>query len=92
MGRRKTTIYLDPDVLTAVKVLAATRQQSDSDLIEAAVRAYLAGSDLDAARADLRALMDRVADRSDLDDERAMALAVDEVHDVRVSRRGRRSA
>jgi divalent metal cation (Fe/Co/Zn/Cd) transporter len=56
------------------------------------VRAYLAGAELDAARAGLRALMDRVADRRDLEDERAMVLAVDEVHDVRASRRGRRSA
>lgn len=31
------------------------------------------------AHADLRALMDRLAERSELDDEAAMALAVDEV-------------
>lgn len=49
--------------------------------------AHLGSDDARAAGADLHALMDRVAQRSTLDDEAAMALAVDEVHAVRTARR-----
>ncbi|MGH9306695.1 MAG: CopG family transcriptional regulator [Acidimicrobiales bacterium] len=87
--RRKTTVYLDPDVLTATKVLAATRQQSESQLVEDALRAYFDSGQLEAARADLRALMERVAAQTDLDGDEAMALAVKEVRAVRSSRRSR---
>lgn len=68
MQRRKTTIYLDPDVLTATKVVAAARDQSESQVVEDALRAYLSQGELEAARTDLRALMDRVASRGDLDE------------------------
>lgn len=87
MSRRKTTVYLDSDVLTATKVLAAARERSESQVIEDALRAYLGSDDAKAAGADLRILMDRVAQRSDLDDEAALALAVDEVRAVRAGRR-----
>lgn len=73
MSQRKTTVYLDSDVLTATKVLAATRDRSESQIVEDALRAYLRAGKLADARADLRALMDRVATRGDLDDETAMA-------------------
>lgn len=92
MERRKTTVYLDPDILTATKVLAAARQQSESKVVEEALRAYLGNGELDAARAELRTLMDRVSGRSDLDDDEAMALAVDEVHAVRTLQRSHRTA
>lgn len=75
------------DVLTATKVLAASRERSKSEVVEDALRAYLCAGELEAARADLRALMTRVAERTDLDDEAPMALAVDEVRAVRTSRR-----
>ena len=92
MDRRKTTVYLDPDVLTATKVLAVARQQSESQVVEDALRAYLGNGTLEAARESLRGLMDRVAARSDLDDEEAIALAVDEVRAVRASGVSRRTA
>lgn len=92
MTRRKTTVYLDPDLLTATKVLAAARQQSESQVMEDALREYLGGARLDAARADLLALMERVTTRSDLGDDEAMALAVEEVRAARSARRSRRSA
>lgn len=41
----------------------------------------------EAARRELRALLDRVAERSDLDDEQAMEIAVSEVHAYRRDRR-----
>lgn len=40
--RRKTTLYLDPDVVTATKVVAATTARSESDVVEAALRGLLA--------------------------------------------------
>jgi len=92
VDRRKTTVYLDPDVLTATKVLAAARQQSESRVVEDALRAYLGNGQLEAARADLRALMDRAGKRETLDDEDAMAVAVDEVRAVRTARSSRHSA
>jgi predicted transcriptional regulator len=87
VARRKTTVYVDSDVLTATKVLAAARERSESQVIEDALRAYLRTSDVDATRADLRDLMDRLAQRSDLDDQAAMAVAVEEVNAVRAAQR-----
>jgi len=87
VSRRKTTVYLDSDVLTATKVQAAARERSESQVVEDALRAYLGAGELEAAGADLRALMTRLAERANLDDEAAMALAVDEVQAVRTARR-----
>lgn len=93
VDRRKTTIYLDADVLTATKVLAATRGQSESQVVEEALRAYLASATSEGARADLMALMDRVALGAEaLSDEDAMDLAVGEVRAVRRAGRSRRPA
>ncbi|HUG16235.1 MAG TPA: hypothetical protein VMM78_14620 [Thermomicrobiales bacterium] len=41
-ARKKTTIYLDPDLLRAVKVRAAEEGRHDYEIYEAALRAYLA--------------------------------------------------
>lgn len=87
MTRRKTTLYLDPDVVTATKVIAATTARSESDVVEAALRAYLRTAEVDAAAKDLSALMARLAESSELDDDAAMAIAVEEVRAVRKSRR-----
>lgn len=92
MARRKTTVYLDPDVVTATKVLAAARAQSESRLVEDALRAYLRDAEAAEARTDLRALMERLGTRAQPEDEEAMALAVEEVRAVRSARRSRRSA
>jgi predicted transcriptional regulator len=86
VSRRKTTVYLDADVLTATKMLAAARERSESQVVEDALRAYLRAGRLEAAGADLKALMDRLAERADLDDKEAMALAVEEVRTVRAAR------
>jgi hypothetical protein len=75
VSRRKSTVYLDADVLTATKMLAAARERSESQVVEDALRAYLHAGQLEAASADLRALMDRLAERADLDDTEAMAIA-----------------
>ncbi len=77
---------LGSDVLTATKVLAAARERSGSQVVEDARRAYLHTGQLEAAGCRFRALMDRLAERADLDDDEAMALAVDEVRRVRTAR------
>lgn len=92
MERRKTTVYLDPDVLTAAKVLAAARQQSESQVVEDALRVYLGSGRLEAARSELRELMNRLAARDELTDEQAIEIAVNEVRAARTARRGRRTA
>ena len=86
VDRRKTTVYLDSDVLTATKVLAAARERSESQVVEDALRAYLRTSDAEVARSNLRTLMDRLAQRADLDDEAAMAVAIEEVKAARAER------
>lgn len=86
MDRRKTTVYLDSELLTATKVLAAARDRSESQIVEQALRAYLQSGELEAASTELRDLMNRVGQRSNLDEETAMDLAVDEVRSVRNAR------
>lgn len=86
VSRRKTTVYLDSDVLTATKVMAAARERSESQVVEDALRAYLRTSDVEVTRAELRSLMDRLAKRADLDDNAAMTVAVEEVQAARTTR------
>jgi hypothetical protein len=59
--------------------------------VEDALRAYLKTSRAEAARVDLRAVLDRLAVQNpdDLSDEEAMELAVEEVRAVRAERRSR---
>jgi hypothetical protein len=47
--------------LPAAKVLAAARQQSESRVVEDALRAYLGSGRLEAAHSELRELMNRLA-------------------------------
>jgi ABC-type ATPase with predicted acetyltransferase domain len=75
MTKRKTTVYLDEEVLRSARIQAARNGQKDSELIEAAVRNYL-GLDV----------LDEVWARSDLDEEEAMRLAREAVEAVRRER------
>lgn len=79
MARRKTTVYLDDELLRAAKVYAARKDLRDSDVIESALRDYL-GLDL------FEAVWSRNAD---LDPNEALRLAYDEVAAARAERRGR---
>jgi hypothetical protein len=92
MPRQKTTVYLDQDVLTATKAAALTSRRSESAVIEDALRSYLASGHGERAREQLGSLLDRVARGSDLDEESAMALAIEEVHAVRRARNAKRSS
>ena len=75
MAKRKTTVYLDEDVLREAKIQAARTGQKDSELIESAIRSYL-GLDV----------LDDVWARSDLDEESAIRLATEAVESVRRAR------
>lgn len=100
MARRKTTYYIDESVLTAAKMTAVATHRSESRLVEDALRAYVVDEGrADAAREDMRRLLDELRARpelDDLDDEQSMALAVRETRAVRRSRakkpRGRAAA
>lgn len=85
MARRKTTAYLDSDLLTATKVLAATQERSESEIVERALRSYLNAGESESVGRELRDLMQRVGRRSDLAEDEAMEVAVDEVRSVRVA-------
>ncbi len=89
MAKRKTTIYIDDDVITATKMTAVATHRSDSAVIEDALRSYLGAGHGEAARVDLRAVLDRLAAEKpdDLSDEQALELAVSEVQAARAERR-----
>jgi len=72
MAKRKTTVYLDEDVLREAKIQAARTGQKDSELIESAIRSYL-GLDV----------LDDVWSRSDLDEESALRLAYEALEAAR---------
>lgn len=79
--KKKVTLYVDAEVMRAARVRAARTDRRDSEIVEEALRAYL-GFDVLAS----------VWGRSDLDEDQAMALAVDAVHESRAERRAARSS
>lgn len=78
--RKKATFYLDEDILRAARVRAAHSDRRDSEIVEAALRAYL-GFDV----------VERVWERSNLEEDAAMNLAVSELHAMRDERASRGS-
>ena len=76
MAKVRTTLTIDEDVLRAVKVRGARLGKGDSEVIEEAVRREL-GLDL----------LRRLWERSDLDEDEAMALALEAQAATRRSRR-----
>jgi hypothetical protein len=86
MARKKTTVYLDEELLIAAKVLAATSGRREYEVLEDALREYVSGSLRADSRAQLTALLDRVAERSDLDEDEAMSLAYSELRAARKQR------
>ena len=70
--RVRTTLTVDAEVLRAVKVRAARLGKGDSDVIEAAIRRDL-GLDL----------LDRLSAMNGLDEDDALALAVETQHRTR---------
>lgn len=80
MARKKTTVYVEEDVLRAAKVYAARKDLRDSDVIETALRKYL-GLDL------LQTVWDR---NRDLEPEEADRLAYTELDAARAERSRRK--
>jgi metal-responsive CopG/Arc/MetJ family transcriptional regulator len=76
MPKVRTTLTIDEEVLRAVKVRSARTGKGDSEVIEEALRREL-GFDL----------LDRLWQRNDLDEEQALALAVEAQHKTRRRRR-----
>jgi hypothetical protein len=76
MGKVRTTLTIDEDVLRAVKVRGARTGKGDSAVIEEALRREL-GFDL----------LDRLWKRDDLGEETAVELAVEAQHKTRRRRR-----
>ncbi len=66
MPKTRTTLTIDEDVLRAVKVRAARTGKGDSEVIEEAVKRHL-GLDV----------LERLWERNDMDEDDAMALAVE---------------
>jgi predicted transcriptional regulator len=91
MARTKTTIYLEPDLLSATKALAASSGRREYEIIEDALRAYMRSPEGHAGRRELQAMLDRWAEQGEgLGEEEALALATEEVHAYRRERRSRR--
>ena len=72
MAKVRTTLTIDDEVLRAVKVRAARTGKGDSEVIEEVLRRGL-GFDV----------LDRLWQRNDLDEDAAMALAVEAQHRTR---------
>ena len=72
MVRKKTTVYIEDDVLRSARIMAARTGKKDYELLEDALRAYLGMEVLDRAWA-----------AADMTEEEALRLAVDEVHRFR---------
>lgn len=79
--KQKATFYIDSEVLQVARVQAARTGKRDSDVVEAALRAYLGF--------DLRDKM--AAQNADLSDEEVMQMVVEEVRAYRRERAARGS-
>lgn len=72
MVKKKTTVYIEDDVLRSARVMAARTGKKDYEVLEDALRAYLGMEVLERAWAS-----------SDIDEEEALRVAVEEVHRFR---------
>ncbi|HXF57960.1 MAG TPA: hypothetical protein VNO34_10410 [Actinomycetota bacterium] len=71
-ARRKTTLYLEEDLLRRAKVLAARTGRRDYEVVEEALRRYLG-----------LGVIATAWKRSDLEEEEALRLAYRELHSSR---------
>lgn len=67
--RKKTTVYLEPDLLRAAKVWAARTGRKDYEIMEEALRSYLG-----------LGVIENVWAKSDLAEDEALELAYQEIH------------
>jgi hypothetical protein len=78
-NKRKATFYIDEDVLRVARVDAARHDRRDSDVVEEALRKLLGFG-----------LIEEIWARSDLDEDEAMQMAVEETRAVRKARHASR--
>jgi predicted transcriptional regulator len=76
MARRKTTLYLDDELLQAAAERAARTGRAQRDVIEEALRRYLG----------LETAVRRIQARGDLDEEESLSLAYRELDAYRAER------
>ena len=72
MTRKKTTMYIDEDLLRSAKVAAARAGKNDYEVVEDALRRYLGLE-----------VLERVWARSDLSEEESLRIAYEELHRAR---------
>jgi hypothetical protein len=88
MARKKTTVYLEPDLLTATKTLAASSGRREYEVIEDALRVYMRSEEAAKSRQELRAMLDRWTRADDgVNEDEALELATREVHAYRREQR-----
>lgn len=75
MKRQRVTLDLDDDVAALLATCAADAHVSEGEIVERAIRAM-----------DLRALVARIRDRSDLDEDAATQLVGEELRAARAER------
>jgi hypothetical protein len=75
VARQHVSIDLDAEVAAILRAHAVEANVSEGEIVDRAIRAY-----------DLRALVARIRERSDLDEEQAMALAREELRAARTER------
>jgi Lsr2 len=86
VDKQKTTYYLDPDVVAGMKMLAATVGQTESGVVEEAVRNHLR-AELDTLRPQLEDLFSRLSAKGHrLSDQDAWELASRGVKETRALR------
>ena len=78
MERRKTTIYLDPELLRATKVAAAREDKPEYAVVEEALRKHLGFE-----------VIERIQQRANLSEDEAMKLAYEEVRAYRRAKKKR---
>lgn len=91
MERKKTTVYLDAELLTAAKMIAVSSGRKDYEVLEDALRGYLLAHRTESARARLSELLDSIAAKADLGDDDALKMAYAELDSARRDR-ARRAA
>jgi hypothetical protein len=74
-ARQHVNIDLDAEVASILRAHAAEAHVSEGEIVDRAVRAY-----------DLRSLIARIRERSDLDEDAAMTLVREELHAARAER------
>ena len=80
--RKKTTVYVDEDLLRSAKVLAARTGKKEYEVFEEALRAHLTGFDV-VERVHERLLREGTA----LGEEESLRLAYEELHAMRAEAR-----